>query len=338
MDVSRHRRFNSRQGISLLVVIVVILGIGEAIARWGFGLGDPPLLMDDPEIEYLFKPGTYHRFGNLIHYNQWSMRSDDFPREKSDPTEIRIMVIGDSVANGGSLTDQSEVATTLLQEKLRRDLGKKVIVGNISAGGWAPYNELAYLRKYGLFEADLVVIILSSHDYAYIPTFAPRAGKDPNLPDQSPLFALQEAFTRYLPRHLGNALKKESSPSDTTADVDEAIEKSMKALRELVTLARDAGAEVLLAQHLERDEIIGEKRPGYEAIRLLADDMDVTRIDLGSSFAVAMKDNGQNLYNDFIHPNVAGQKLIADTLLNPIKQSLSEGTHPAAQDQQGATH
>lgn len=318
------RQLSGRYGRNLLIASIVILILGEAGARWGLGLGDPPLVVDDPDIEYLFRPGTYHRFGNVVHYNQWSMRSDDFSREKSAPDEIRVMVIGDSVTNGGALTDQREIATALLQDRLRRDLGRKVIVGNISAGGWAPYNELAYVRKYGLFDADLVVLILSSHDYAYLPTFEPRAGRDPNFPDRTPFFALQEAATRYLPRYLSiiEDTFKEKPPLALTDAVDPgAVGKSMEALRDLVTLARSRGAEIMLVQHLERDEAMGHKKPGYDVIRRFAEEMNVDRVDLGPSFAAAME-SGLNPYNDIIHPNVKGQRLIADALIGPVKDAL----------------
>lgn len=310
---------------NLLIAAIMVLILGEAGARWGLGLGDPPLVMDDPEIEYLFRPGTYHRFGNVVHYNQWSMRSDDFPRERSDPEEIRIMVIGDSVANGGSLIDQREVAATLLQERLRRDLGWKVVVGNISAGGWGPSNALAYVRKYGFFEADLVVLVLSSHDYADAPTFAPRAGKHLDFPDQTPVFALQEVVVRYLPRYLRaleSVLRGEESASALADVIDPiAIDQSMEALSDLVALAR-AGAEVLLVQHLERDEVLGERRPGYAEIKRLAEEMEVDRVDLGPSFAAAIE-SGRNPYKDIIHPNAEGQRLIADTLIGPIENALT---------------
>src|SRR4051812_31320898 len=99
----RWRRRLVWAGVILLTMFIAL----ELVARLKFGLGNPPLLMSDPEIEYLFRPSqTVHRFGNLLHYNAYSQRSDDYPEHKSSPDEMRILMIGDSVINGGAQTDQ----------------------------------------------------------------------------------------------------------------------------------------------------------------------------------------------------------------------------------------
>src|SRR5688572_8802065 len=98
--------------LALGILIVVGLIGAELFARFYLGLGDPPLTMSDPEIEYLHNPNqTCYRFGHLIHINAYSMRSDDFPKTKSHPKEKRVLVLGDSIINGGAQTNQSQLAT-----------------------------------------------------------------------------------------------------------------------------------------------------------------------------------------------------------------------------------
>src|SRR5438105_1555304 len=112
----------------LAAAIVVLLMAGELVARFYYGLGDPPLSMADPDMEYRFQPDkTYHRFGHEIHYNAYSQRADDFPPHKTQPNETRVMVIGDSIINGGALTDQSQTITALLQRRLTDELHRPVI-------------------------------------------------------------------------------------------------------------------------------------------------------------------------------------------------------------------
>ena len=160
----RKRRW-TRWLIWLIVFSLVMLIAGELVVRFYLGLGDPPLTMSDPVMGYRFKPSmTYHRFGHVIHYNAYSERSDDFPPRKSQPGEVRVMVIGDSVINGGVLTDQSETSTAVLQRRLTDDLHRRVLVGNASAGGWGPPNELGYVQEFGFLDADVVVLVVSSHD------------------------------------------------------------------------------------------------------------------------------------------------------------------------------
>src|SRR5437667_9094846 len=89
-----------RRLIRALSILLLVLIAGELFARFYLGLGDPPLSMFDAEMEYRFKPSmSYRRFGNRIHYNAWSMRSEDFPPHKSSPDELRVMILGDSVIN-----------------------------------------------------------------------------------------------------------------------------------------------------------------------------------------------------------------------------------------------
>src|SRR5690348_14331043 len=72
-----HRR-RGRWFARLALAMILLLVVGELFARFYLGLGDPPLMQSDPEIEYLFKPDQdCRRFGKRIHYNHYSMRSED---------------------------------------------------------------------------------------------------------------------------------------------------------------------------------------------------------------------------------------------------------------------
>src|SRR3954463_15217436 len=105
-------------GVTLVALLVVLAAL-EMFCRFFLGLGDPPLSRPDPEMEYMFVgPRTYHRFGNSIVYNSFSMRSREFDARRKDPDELRIMVCGDSVINGGALTDQKNIVTERLERHL----------------------------------------------------------------------------------------------------------------------------------------------------------------------------------------------------------------------------
>jgi lysophospholipase L1-like esterase len=282
-------------------------------------------LIADPEIEYLFKPNQeIRRFGNRIHYNAYSMRSDDFPKLKSDPRELRVIFLGDSVINGGALTDQSAIATEILKKRLTSELGRPVVVGNVSAGSWGPANLLAYVKQQsGWFDADVVVIVLSSHDYGDAPTFKPVVGVQRDFPDHRPLLALEEGFARYLlPRLQSGASSSNASvPSDQPPDAKQ-IEQSMSAIAELIDRARASGATVIVAQHFEPQELTGALRPGHDRILQLAEAAGVRVVQLGPAEKAAL-DAGNNPYRDTIHPNDAGQRVIADALFGPVVEAIS---------------
>ena len=161
----------------VLVGALLLALVGELGARWILGLGDPPLTVRDPEIEYLFAPNQdVRRFGNRVVYNNVSMRSADrWSMAKERPEELRVLVLGDSVINGGALTDHARLATTIAQETLDRP-ARPVRVGNVSAGSWGPENLLAYVERFGLFDADLAVVVLSTHDLRDVRTFPDDLG------------------------------------------------------------------------------------------------------------------------------------------------------------------
>jgi hypothetical protein len=319
-----------RRWVKWLAIFFVIAVIsGELLARYYFGLGDPPLLQADPQIEYLFQPShTYHRFGNLIHYNAYSMRSDDFPPHKIDPRELRVMVIGDSVINGGTTCDQSKLATSILQRQLIENLHRPVVVGNMSAGSWGPPNQVAYVKRYGLFDADIVVLVVSSHDIVDVPTFEPLVGVNLDFPNHTPPSALWEGITRYIPKVWWRlthkqALQQASMAIPTTMST-EAIEQCSQAIQQIISIARENGAKVIVAQHLEIGELNGHELPGHGLVREVATSMGIEPLQMGPAFQESVKE-GVNPYETYIHPSPEGQAVIAKVLLPEIEKIVASG-------------
>lgn len=304
-------------GLIVVASLFVLVGLLEVYARVVLGLGNPPLWMADPEIEYLPQPAkSYLRFGNRISYNAYSMRSRDFPRNKINAAELRVLVVGDSIINGGAQTDQQALATTLLEHNLAESLNRPVVVANIAAGSWGPPNILAYLERFGLFDADVVVIVLNSPDYADAPTFEPLG---PKRPQRKPVLALQELHDKYLPRYFK---KKRGLQRERQAPTPEAIDTSLSALRELIRMTRQAGASVLLAQHLKRSELATKPEIGHRMIAQVAQEAGIEPIQLGPGFAKALRD-GRDPYLADIHPNEHGQRIIAEVLFDPIREAVS---------------
>ena len=295
-----------------MATIIIIAG-GELFARYYLGLGTPPLSVADPQIEYMFKPDQdVYRFHNHFVTNQYGMRSDPIP-QKRDENELRIMVFGDSVLNGGNLTDNADLATTLLKNKLTELTSRKVVVGNISAGSWGPGNWLEYARKYGFFGADIVILVVSSHDYADNPTYQPL---NPNThPIVKPFSALIEGITRYLPRYLPHFASSKNEGNHFTEPAGEKIVKGLEDLKKFLVMAQNSAKYVLVFQHWERDEVNkNEAKPGNERIRDLCETLGIIPVQLKSYFKESIK-SGRNPYRDNIHPNQIGQELIAKAML-----------------------
>ena len=304
-----------------MFVLFGLLVAGESFARFGLDLGTPPLSVADPQIEYMFKPDQdVYRFGNHIIINHYGMRTKPFP-DQHQAGEIRIMVFGDSVLNGGNLTDHEDLATTILRDKVETATEKNVIVGNISAGSWGPGNWLAYAKKFRFFGADIIVLVVSSHDYADNPTFEPL---NPNThPTHRPVSALLEGAVRYLPRYMPSF----SSPGDSndpTAFTDPpsaAKQQGLADLAEFLELAKKNTRHVLVFQHWEREEVErGVANAGNIAIQDLCAKIGISTVQLQPYFKQAIK-NGENPYRDNIHPNQIGQRLIGQAIFDQISDN-----------------
>lgn len=290
----------------------------ELLARFALGLGDPPLFTKDDAIEYVLKPGTYHRFGHTIHINRWSQRSPDIEAKKTDPTELRVLVIGDSVVNGGALLDDSQIATTLLEQSLTKQLNRPVRVLNISAGSWGPANELAYLQKFGTFDADAMVVVWSSHDAWDVPRFD---GLREDQPEQRPLLAVGELITRYaLPR-----LRRSTASAPAPADND--FDQAMQSAIDLIAFARSRNLPLAVVLHETRGEIEGKADTDQSldrGRRLLKDMVTTTGIPLSftrTHLAPALA-KGEAPFQDDIHPAASGQKLLAECLDQAVRPLL----------------
>ncbi len=309
--------------ITLVLLVVAGLVGGELFARFYLGLGDPPLSMGDATVEYLNKPGEYRRFGNQIYVNRYSMRSPEIDKKKADPRQLRVLVLGDSVVNGGALSDQSELATTLLVPRLEAALKRPVWVGNVSAGSWGPPNLLAYVEKFGWFQADVAVIVISSHDAADVPE--PSSGTT-DWVQTSPLCGLHELLGRWLPALIGSqdavapGLSIASIPAQLKPD-DPDVQTGLTALRKLIEHGREHDVRILLAQHWEAQELATGPTSGHHLIAGVAKSLNVPIIDVGPAFRAAAKPDAPP-YRDNIHPNALGQQVLADALMPPIQSTL----------------
>ncbi len=316
---ARGRRLRRIAAWLVVIAAAILIGV-ELFARFYLGLGTPPLSQAHPQIEYMFKPDQdVWRFGNRVKINAYGMRSDDFPPDKADPDEFRVMVYGDSVINGGNLTDQNDLATSIIQDRLRESLGRPVVVGNISAGSWGPENLLAHAQTYGTFDADVILVVLSSHDAEDLAEFKPLSPK--THPQEPPFSAVTEGMFRYLPRFLPSWSGRRHAPAgmNTHPLTDAQKQQVEDALRRLVTLGRSSGAEVVLLLHWDRDEAkAGQSEPKQARLLRVAEDAGVPVVSVGEAFRKQI-DTGVSPYRDKIHPNATGQRVLADVMTQAIR-------------------
>jgi hypothetical protein len=308
-----------------VLVILALLGLlltiaAELILRAFVGLGDPPIYFTDDKFEYAVKPGTYRRFGHEIFYNRSSMRSAEIEPKKTDPRELRFLILGDSIVNGGSPTSNSELATTLLEPKLSQKFGRPTRVLNISQGSWGPRNVLGYLEKFGAFDADAAVLVLNSIDYGDEPTFAPLTADQPTT---RPIMALQEALQNYLPRAIEKLVGPSGPAEDDTNPPTERGNRSLDSLSALVTRLREEKVPLVVVMHLRRTEVEGRPLIGHAKITQRLKELGVEVIESSQVFQKHYADTPPILRDD-AHPSGPGQRILAEVLEAAIDRALAQ--------------
>lgn len=297
-----------------LVLGAAIAGIIliELLLRFGFGFGTPLLYIGDPNIGYLLAPNqSVRRFGNRITINQYSMRSGSVS-PKPAARMRRILLLGDSIVNGGWWTDQANI----LSEVMARQAPKPTEVLNASANSWAPRNELAYLQRFGIFNADVVVLVINTDDLFATAPSSRVVGHHLNYPDRKPLCAIAEVIQRYLlPASLPNGL--EIAPAET----GDRVGANLAAIRAIHSLAKQNQAEFLLAMTPLLRELEPPGSRDYEQVarqRLLAL-TQTEAIQYLDFLPIFERNQPTHLYRDHIHLSQTGTQLVSDTIIRSIE-------------------
>lgn len=300
---------------------VVFLFIIELSLRLIWGFGDPILFVEDKDFEYIYAPNQHVvRFGNRISTNEYSMRS--LSLSKKD--QVRILKVGDSIINGGTLTDDDSLATTLLEKQLTSRHKENVRVLNISAGSWGPDNAFAYIQRFGSFNAGMIVLVFSSHDLYDSMEHEKIVDADNSFPSKKPYFAIQELFGRYFLPYLTSLTTTSHRNSDRKIAMSKrGVDRDLinSGWNNFFNYTKNNNIELLVVLHptLEEVRFHAYDENGKMLIRIL----DSAKVP----YILELKNAPTfDLYRDDIHYNNKGQKFLARELypyLNTYVNSIS---------------
>ena len=298
---------------------IALFAIGEGVLRWGFGFGHPPLYVADPHTGYRLKPDRQiRRFGNRITVNAYSMRS---PALREGTT--RVLLLGDSIANGGWWTDDEATMGALLERGLMQRLpaqvrDRPIEVLNASANSWGPRNELGYLQRFGTFSAQVVVLLLNTDDlFAMAPSSLP-VGLDPNYPDREPPLAWLELWQRVRPPQMPPQLQnRPPEPGDR-------VGLNLAAIAQIRDLAQGNQADFLVAITPLVREVAGQGRD-YEAkardrLVAFARQEGIELLDFLPDWRLA---NRSGLFRDSIHLSELGNELVSQAIVDRVASLLT---------------
>lgn len=226
-----------------ILIALFLLTIAVEIALRGiFGLGNPLLYKADPNCGYVAQPNQdIVRFFHRNAINSQSMRSPEFAA-KPPANTLRVLCVGDSVTYGTTYVEQEQTFPTRLAALLLDAVHTPVEVLNASAGGWAPGNELGYLKSRGTFNAHVVLFIWNTPDVSQ-----PFADFKPSLsmPTERPRTAIGETWARYVKPRIfrGNAAPPDpgSVPGGTTDAAQ--VAANLQMLVDARELAEKGGAK-----------------------------------------------------------------------------------------------
>lgn len=294
-----------RSGIlkkGLFVVAGLFLGI-ELASRY-YGLNSYPLFEESKEFEYIHQPNQDVKiYRNHFTTNEYSMRSAPVSKEDT----LVVLLIGDSVINGGNLVAQEDLASTLLENKLTKALNKKVRVLNISSYTWGPDNVYAYLKKYGTFGADLIVMVNNSGDAYDNMTFEKVVGVKPNFPSKNHALASFGLFEKVTSTIAGKFKKRNAVKKDLK------LKKFDPGFENIDSLATKLNVPLLVYLHATTQEMDAKKYS--EEGQLILDFFAKKNRQVIRELDFPLD---KNFYLDEIHFNGAGQHFMSDNLYNPI--------------------
>jgi hypothetical protein len=302
-----------RNKIFIILILLLAALIGAEIAlrkMWGFG--EMVLFRDDKDFEYIAMPNQdRHRFGNRSFYNEYSMRS--MPLESGDT--CIVLGFGDSVMNGGTLTDHDSLATSIVENQLQSKTdGIRFL--NVSAGSWGPDNCAGYLEKYGDFNAKMIVLMVSSHDAYDNMTHEKIAGYHEAYPIKQYRLALTEVMLKYIvPR------AKKMFLNETVAD-DLMINKNgvgfNKGFDFFKNYAQKSEIPLVICLHAEKEEVLNQEYNSQGKEILAHCEANGIKVISGLEIGEDLKH-----FRDNIHLNEAGQRLWASVLTKEIEETIN---------------
>ncbi|MCY7406469.1 MAG: SGNH/GDSL hydrolase family protein [Alkalinema sp. CAN_BIN05] len=308
---------------TISALIILLLLILEVVLRSRYGLGNPLLYKADKKMGYLIAPNqNVIRNGNSIRINRYSMRSDEISDRKI-PGERRFFFIGDSVTNGGWWNPQDSI----ISERFKRHLQENQIqenqtdiatitILNASANSWSPRNELEYLRQFGLFDADMLILIINTDDLFGTAPNSLLVGREKNYLDRKPMGAIGELIERYRLSKLPPSQELQAIHNEE----GDRVAKILRAIQAIHKLSRDNNAKFLMLMTPLLREVDGNSR-NYELIardRLyeFTKKEGINYIDLLEPFKAS--GNAKQLYHDNIHLNAVGNEEVSQVILKAL--------------------
>jgi hypothetical protein len=299
--------------IARLTLALAGMAVVAELAARHEGFGNPVLYRPAPS-GYEPVPGQHvRRLGHEVTINAFGLRGPEIAPRPA-PGVTRIMLLGDSVINGGTQLDDSQTISAVAGRALRQ-AGASTEVINASAGGWSLFDEVAWIHQHGLFGARVVVWTINFMDLDQAPDTAAIIDSNPSFPGHRPASALSEILFRYALPRLGLGPRAADNGSIMGGDFDT---RQFAAVRALV---RDQ-ARAFASQGIPLIVVYHDGRAPMPPARLAAEntflaDLRAQHIPVVRTTLATAADPAR-LYIDGIHPNAVGAQIIGTQIATAV--------------------
>jgi membrane protease YdiL (CAAX protease family) len=336
VDAGREESHTFAAVIAIVALVLILAVSGEVVLRL-MGFGHPIVYRIDPRIGYYPAPHQdVHRYGGEIHINGFGMRSRDVAAAKP-PGTFRILMLGDSTLYGGSYLDQHDIYASrlegLLNQKVSLLPGSPRVVEVLCMGvnGWGPQHELAYVAKFGLFQADLVMVMGPPND-----AYRPRYGIE-QMPffveGHRPRFAWQE-FWEHLLWQSNQRMTGASGSFESGLQAANVLADGLAAWLEIAQIASLdwTSLDTVPGKHIDFEFLPNEgelraDKPAESTARVLDKLLpELSRREIPEAYPLEIlrRQLGvPKLYHDGAHLDSAGHEIYATYLRDRILQLFS---------------
>ena len=280
-----------------ILCMLALFVIGEGLVRL-FGFTQFPLYSLDSLAGYRMKQSQSGVFRRRSHwaYDKNGMRRREAPLR----LERAVILIGDSIVDGGSNLDQ---ASTICEQ-----LGARIAqpVYPVAAPGWSLANALAALPTIkGWEEAGHLVLILHESDFDYVA----QASSSYGFPTQRAAFMVPWLIRRHL--FIRNANRRGALLKDDEFPFNPVLrDENIAQLQQLIGRTT---AEVIVIRYPKFDA-----EPEYDKFYgEICSAAGATLIDLAKNPSWTEK-----CYRDAIHPNDLGCAVLADVIKKALEPDV----------------
>lgn len=238
-------------------------------------------------------------------------------------------MLGDSTLYGGSYIDQSQMYATRLEGLLNQNPSalptspRRVEVLCMGVNAWGPQHELAYVQEFGLFDADLVMVMGPPAD-----AYRPRYGIE-QLPfyaeGSGPRFAWQEFWDHLLWEHnLRNT--GAGAPFEARQDAATTLVDGVAAWLAITTIAKapGAGVDFELLPNQEEAEAGRASEATKRVLDALLPELAMKKVPYVYALPFLRGNLGvAGLYHDGVHLGAPGHKIYANYLRDRVMQWAS---------------